>query len=197
MKRLLDLLLSITALILLIIPGVIIAVCIVLDSKGGVFFKQERVGRFGHPFRLYKFRSMTSKAEKAGKLTVGSRDNRVTRVGHFLRQNKLDELPQLLNIIKGEMSIVGPRPEVPEFVAFYTNDQKEILKMRPGLTSLASLAYFEESRLLAESDDPQKTYIEEIMPAKLALDMPYLVEQSFFGDCRLILRTARRIISKK
>jgi lipopolysaccharide/colanic/teichoic acid biosynthesis glycosyltransferase len=147
------------------------------------------VGRNGEPFQLLKFRSMRPGSEAKGQITVGERDPRITGVGHFLRRTKLDELPQLLNILKGDMSVVGPRPEVPRYVALYTAEQREVLRVRPGLTSLASIAYINENEVLGRSADPERTYVEEVMPAKLALDLRYVREQSLALDLRIIAGT--------
>ncbi|HNR86474.1 MAG TPA: sugar transferase, partial [Taishania sp.] len=169
MKRIFDIFCSLIILSLFLPFGLILSLLIVLESKGGVFYRQERIGRFGQPFLLFKFRSMRKDADKQGKLTVGMRDARITRTGYFIRKYKLDEFPQFINVIKGDMSIVGPRPEVKEYVDLYTPEQREILNVRPGITDIASLHYFEENELLGKSDNPHKTYVEEIMPAKIAL----------------------------
>jgi len=158
-----------------------------------VFFKQIRVGKNGVHFGLFKFRTMRPDSESKGQITVGARDNRITRVGYFLRKYKLDELPQLLNILFGQMSVVGPRPEVPKYVELYTPDQLSVLKVRPGLTDYASLEYFSENELLAASSDPESTYRQEIMPAKLALNQRYIKEMGFFTDIKIILRTVKAI----
>ncbi len=152
----------------------ILSLFILLESRGGIFYRQERIGRNGVPFKLLKFRSMRKNADKQGKLTVGMRDARITKTGYFIRKFKLDEFPQFINVIKGDMSIVGPRPEVKEYVDLYTEEQRQILNVRPGITDLASLEYFEENELLGKSENPQKTYIEEIMPAKIELNKRYL-----------------------
>ena len=144
---------------------------------------------------MYKFRSMRPGADAEGLLTIGGKDPRVSRAGFYLRKTKLDELPQLLNIIKGEMSIVGPRPEVRKYVELYTEEQLLVLSIRPGLTDYASLEYFEENTLLAKSDEPEKIYIEEIMPAKLALNLRYIKERSLLLDIRIIFMTIARIFS--
>jgi lipopolysaccharide/colanic/teichoic acid biosynthesis glycosyltransferase len=171
----------------------VIALAIVLDSKGGIFYRQTRVGKNGKTFRLYKFRTMRPNSDKL-QITVGHRDPRVTKIGYLLRKYKLDEFPQLLNILKGEMSVVGPRPEVPKYVELYTPEQREVLSVRPGLTDYASLKFVDESELLAESDNPEQTYREEIMPAKLKLGLEYVEKQSFFTDLKIIFQTLYRII---
>ena len=195
MKRLFDIVVSFVALLFLFIPGLAIAVVIVLGSRGGVFFTQTRVGLEGHPFKILKFRTMRPESEASGQLTVGERDPRITREGAFLRKSKLDELPQLLNILKGDMSFVGPRPEVPKYVELYNNEQRKVLDVRPGLTDQASLEYFEENKLLGASVDPERTYIEEIMPHKLALNLEYLENRSFLRDLGVMWRTVKRIVS--
>ena len=169
MKRLFDVIASVFTLCILLPFLLVCAVVIVLDSKGGIFYRQMRVGQYGRHFGLYKFRTMRPGSDKKGLLTVGGRDPRITRTGHVLRRYKLDELPQLLNIIQGDMSVVGPRPEVPKYVALYNEGQRQVLSVRPGLTDFASLQYFDEDELLAASDDPEYTYIHDIMPRKTAV----------------------------
>jgi len=192
MKRIFDFLFSIIVLLLFFPIGVLIALCIISDSKGGVFYKQERVGKDGALFYLLKFRSMYVNSAVKGTLTVGD-DSRITRVGSLIRKVKLDEFPQFLNVLIGDMSIVGPRPEVSEFVALYSDEQRKVLSVRPGITDEASLAYFEESKLLATSIDPKKTYIEEIMPAKIAINLAYLENRSLLADITVIGKTILRI----
>jgi lipopolysaccharide/colanic/teichoic acid biosynthesis glycosyltransferase len=191
-KRIFDFISSLVVVILFFPFFIIIAIWILLDSPGGIFYKQIRVGKDGKEFTLLKFRSMTVGADKQGLITVGN-DSRVTRSGRFIRKTKIDEFPQLINILKGDMSVVGPRPEVPKYVALYTEDQKKVLSVRPGLTDLASLKYFDEQKLLGESDDPEKTYRNEIMPKKLELNLQYLAQQSLFLDFKLIFSTIFRI----
>ncbi len=193
MKRLFDIVSSLIVLILLLPVLLIIALLIVLDSKGGVFYRQERIGRNGKPFMLYKFRTMRTGSDKL-KITVGHRDPRITKTGYYLRKYKLDELPQLINILKGEMSVVGPRPEVRKYVEMYTPEQRKVLSVRPGLTDLSTLEYVDESELLKDADDPEKMYIEQIMPDKLALNMRYIETRSFLNDLKIIFRTLLRII---
>ncbi len=171
----------------------IIVVAIIADSRGGAFFVQTRVGKDGIYFGLYKFRTMRPQSESAGKLTIGSRDPRITGMGYFLRKYKLDELPQLLNVLFGDMSLVGPRPEVPEFVALYSEEQRQVLNIRPGITDYASLKYFHESELLAASANPKATYIAEVMPAKLSLNLEYMAQRSFIEDLKIIGLTIGRI----
>lgn len=193
LKRAFDVLFASTALVLLMPLLLVFALVVATGSPGGAFFRQVRVGRHGREFRLLKFRSMQPGSEALGQLTIGGRDPRITGVGHFLRRTKLDELPQLWNVLKGDMSVVGPRPEVPRYVALYTPEQQVVLSVRPGITGMASLDYVDENELLARSDDPERTYVEEVMPAKLALDLRYVRERSFALDLRIIAATVRLI----
>lgn len=193
-KRLFDLLASFVALVLLSPLLVLIALAVALGTPGGAFFRQVRVGRHGKEFALLKFRTMRVGSEAKGQLTVGQRDPRITAVGRFLRSSKLDELPQLINILLGQMSVVGPRPEVPRYVALYTTEQRRVLSVRPGLTSLASIAYINENEVLGRSSDPERSYVEEVMPAKLALDLRYVENAGLIQDLRIIWRTALRLV---
>lgn len=195
MKRLFDIVFSMVLLLLLSPLFIIIIIAVIMDSKGGAFFGQIRVGKNEKPFRLLKFRTMRPNSESSGQITVGARDNRITRVGYSLRKYKLDELPQLFNVLIGEMSMVGPRPEVPKYVALYSVEQKRVLSIKPGITDYASLEYFEESELLAKSSNPEKTYIEEVMPKKLELNLQYVNNHSFNDDMKIILKTIQRIFS--
>lgn len=195
MKRLFDIVASFIGLLLLSPFLLIIALCVGLSSPGGVFYRQVRVGRYGKDFRLWKFRTMRPDSDKKGLLTVGGRDPRVTRVGYVLRKYKLDELPQLLNVLSGDMSVVGPRPEVRKYVDLYTAEQRKVLDVRPGITDYASIEYSNENELLAKSNDPEKTYIEEVMPAKLKLNEKYIAEKSFATDLKIIFRTIGKIVS--
>lgn len=194
MKRFLDIICSLLALVVFSPLWIVIALAIVLESRGGVLYRQERVGRNNRDFMLYKFRTMRTGSDKKGLLTVGDRDSRVTRVGYFLRKYKLDEFPQLVNIIKGDMSIVGPRPEVRKYVDMYTPEQMKVLRVRPGLTDYASVRYVHESEILARSDNPEQTYIDEVMPAKLALNLEYIQNQSLREDIKLIFQTFAAIV---
>ena len=196
MKRLFDIVFSLSAILMLLPVFFLIGLFIVFDSKGGVFYKQTRVGKNGRNFGLFKFRTMRTDAHKQGLLTVGGRDARITNVGFFLRKYKLDELPQFINILKGEMSFVGPRPEVRKYVDMYNEKQMHVLDVKPGLTDYASIEYMDENDLLAMSDEPEKTYIEEIMPAKLQYNMKYIEEQGLLTDLKIILRTISKIISR-
>jgi lipopolysaccharide/colanic/teichoic acid biosynthesis glycosyltransferase len=167
---------------------------IIIDSKGGVFYKQVRVGKGGMDFYLFKFRSMRTDADKKGLLTVGGRDPRITRVGYYLRKYKLDELPQLLNVLFGDMSLVGPRPEVRKYVNMYNAEQQKVLQVQPGITDYASIEYSNENEILGKAADPEKAYIEEIMPAKLKLNLKYIEEKSLATDIKIIVRTIFKII---
>lgn len=195
MKRVLDFLCSLVVLVLLLPVWLVVALLIVLESRGGVFYVQKRVGKDNRDFNLYKFRTMRPDSDSKGLLTVGARDSRITRVGYFLRKYKIDEFPQLLNILKGDMSIVGPRPEVRKYVDLYTPEQMRVLSVRPGLTDYASIRYVNENEVLAASDDPERTYIEEVMPAKLALNLQYIDNQSLKEDLKLIFKTFTAILS--
>lgn len=167
-----------------------------LESRGGIFYAQERIGQVGKPFQLLKFRSMRKDADKAGKLTIGMRDSRITKSGYFIRKFKLDEFPQFINVLKGEMSVVGPRPEVEEYVALYTKEQAEILNVKPGITDLASLEYFKENELLGKSENPRKTYIEEVMPAKIELNKKYIANPSLSHDIKIIWKTFLKVVGR-
>jgi lipopolysaccharide/colanic/teichoic acid biosynthesis glycosyltransferase len=193
MKRLFDILLSFVGLIILFPFFVLISVWILLDSRGGIFYRQTRVGKNNIDFRLWKFRSMRPDSDKKGLLTVGGRDPRITRSGYFLRKYKLDELPQLINVLTGDMSFVGPRPEVRKYVDLYNEEQRKVLNVRPGITDIASLEYFEENELLARSNEPERTYIDEIMPAKLKLNLQYISKANLGTDLGMIFKTIGRI----
>jgi lipopolysaccharide/colanic/teichoic acid biosynthesis glycosyltransferase len=177
MIRFFDFLFSLLGLILLLPIFLLIALAIVISSRGGVFYVQERVGKDNRDFLLFKFRTMRKGSEKQGGLTVGARDSRITGLGFFLRKYKLDELPQLMNVLTGDMSLVGPRPELRKYVDLYSEEQKKVLEIRPGITDLASLEFINENALLGASPDPERTYIEEIMPAKLELNRTYLYDR--------------------
>lgn len=194
LKRLFDVVASLGVLLLFSPIFVCIALLIVIDSRGGVFYRQQRVGKGNRDFGLYKFRTMVSGADKKGQLTVGMRDSRITRVGYALRKYKLDEFPQLINIIKGDMSVVGPRPEVRKYVELYNKEQLAVLSVRPGLTDYASIEYARENELLAKAENPEQTYIKEIMPAKLRLNLRYINEQGLATDLKIIFRTIAKIV---
>jgi lipopolysaccharide/colanic/teichoic acid biosynthesis glycosyltransferase len=189
-KRLFDILASLTGLALLLLPGLLLALCIKVDSAGPVFFRQERVGRFGRGFRIHKFRTMRVDAERiGGPLTVGA-DTRVTRVGRWLRAHRLDELPQLIDVLRGDMSLVGPRPEVPRYVALYPAALREqVLAVRPGITDPASLAFRGEATQLAAAADPEREYVEVIMPRKLALAADYAARANLWTDLGVVVRS--------
>ena len=194
-KRAMDIAVSAAALCVLWPVLLLIALAIVVDDPGPVFYRQVRVGRGGKPFRIFKFRTMVVDADKKGlSITVG-RDSRITRVGAFLRKTKLDELAKLLNVLCGQMSFVGPRPEVPRYVELYTPYQRQVLLVRPGITDYASIAYRIENDLLSGADDPERMYIETIMPDKIELNMKYLREISPLADVRLILKTIIAVIA--
>jgi lipopolysaccharide/colanic/teichoic acid biosynthesis glycosyltransferase len=196
MKRIFDIVASFIGLLILSPLFLFLGIWISMESKGGIFYKQIRVGKNGVDFKLWKFRSMVPDADKKGLLTVGGRDPRITRAGYFLRKYKLDELPQLINVLLGDMSLVGPRPEVRKYVDLYTAEQRQVLYVRPGITDYASLEYFEENELLAKSENPEETYICEVMPAKLKLNARYIKDVSFLTDIKIIMRTILRIIKK-
>ena len=194
MKRAFDIIFSLIGLLFLSPLFLILFLIIPLDSKGGVFFRQYRVGKNGKEFKLIKFRSMKKIAEDKLELTVGE-DQRITRIGKYIRSYKIDEFPQLWNILKGEMSFVGPRPEVPRYVQLYSDEQRIVLSVRPGLTDPASLAFMNEAQILAETDNPTEKYIREIMPEKLRMNIDYLEKRSFLTDLRIILKTMTKILT--
>lgn len=189
MKRLFDIFVSTLVLMLFLPIGILISVAILIESPGGIFFRQIRIGKDGAAFHLFKFRSMYVNTGKRGNLTVGMNDSRITKVGLFIRKYKLDEFPQFLNVLRGEMSIVGPRPEVKEYVSLYTAEQRKVLQVKPGITDYASLEYFDESRLLGESLNPKETYIRDIMPAKLKLNQKYLDNPGLLQDLKIMYLT--------
>lgn len=194
MKRLFDIFFSITALVFLWPFIIILSLVILLGSKGGVFYKQVRIGRNFKEFYLLKFRTMRPGSDKQGLITVGGKDNRITKEGYFLRKYKLDELPQFINILKGDMSFVGPRPEVKKYVDLYHERYKNVLRVRPGLTDYASLEYISENEILGKSDNPEKTYTDEILPHKIDLADKYVSKASVIEDIRIILLTLKKII---
>lgn len=195
LKRLFDILVSFILLVLLSPVFIFISLLIIFDSRGGVFFRQIRVGQLGNDFKLLKFRTMKPDSDKKGLLTVGARDNRITKVGYFLRKYKLDELPQLLNVLGGSMSLVGPRPEVRKYVDLYTEEQAKVLNVKPGITDYASIEYINENEILAQSSNPEQTYIEEVMPAKLKLNQIYIQNPGLAHDFKILFLTLKKIFS--
>lgn len=191
MKRIFDIISSLLGLIVLSPLLIILALWVGLSSKGGVFYSQTRVGRGNKDFKVLKFRSMALGSDQKGLLSIGKdgRDPRVTRVGYVLRRYKLDELPQLLNVLKGDMSLVGPRPEVRKYVNLYNKAQLEVLKVRPGITDMASIAFKNENDLLAKADNPEEFYVKVIMPDKINMSLKYLNERSFLKDLHIIFKT--------
>ncbi len=187
--RLFDILISAIALTLLLPLFLVIAVLIKVTSSGPVFFKQVRVGKGNKDFKIFKFRTMYMNAAQLGSLTVGNKDSRITRVGYFLRKYKLDELPQLFNVLAGEMSIVGPRPELRKYVDMYTAEQMKILNIKPGITDYASIEYRNENELLAMTPNPEQYYIEYVMPHKIQINHKYLLNKTPISYFKVIVRT--------
>ena len=196
MKRVFDVIASGLGLVCLSPLFAFLAVWIKLDSKGPVFYRQVRVGRDNRDFRIYKFRSMRLDSDKLGLITVGGHDPRVTRSGYYIRKYKLDEFPQLINVFLGNMSLVGPRPEVRKYVDMYTPEQMRVLSVRPGITSLASIRYRNENEILAEAEDPDLCYIRKVMPDKLKIDLEYVDRANLLTDIGLIFATFKEIITK-
>ena len=194
MIRFFDFILSLVGLVVLAPIFIVLAIWIKIDSKGPVFYKQVRVGQNGIDFGLFKFRSMVVDADKKGLITVGGRDPRITRSGYFIRKYKLDELPQLINVLVGDMSLVGPRPEVRKYVDLYTDEQQKVLSVKPGITDYASIEYMDENEILGKSSDPEKTYIEEIMPEKIRYNMKYIQNKNLFEYFKIILLTVLKIV---
>ena len=194
MIRLFDILFSTIGLLVLSPLFLLICIIIIIESKGGGFYSQTRVGKNGIPFAIYKFRSMRTDADKHGLITVGGRDPRITRIGYYIRKYKIDELPQLWNVLVGDMSLVGPRPEVQKYVDLYTEEQRKVLSVRPGITDYASIEYVDENILLAKSDDPDKTYVEVVMPAKIILNMKYINNKSLKEYFKIIFLTLAKIV---
>lgn len=189
-KRLFDIIFSFIGLILLSPFFLIIVALIRLDSEGPVFYSQERIGQYKQPFKLFKFRSMVVKQTSSSLITIGDRDPRITKIGYFLRKYKIDELPQLFNVLLGNMSFVGPRPEVLKYVLLYNKSQQDVLKMKPGITDMASIIYRNESELLLEQPDPEKFYIEVIMPDKIKINLKYKTRtESLMGSIGIIFKT--------
>ena len=192
-KRIFDIFFSFFGLFILLPFFILIGLIIVIDSKGGIFYQQIRVGKNNKEFGLYKFRTMKPDSDKKGLLTVGGRDPRITSIGYYLRKYKLDELPQLINVFIGDMSLVGPRPEVRKYVDMYSKEQQRVLLVKPGITDYASIEYFNENELLGKSDNPEQTYINEVMPAKLKINLKYIEEYSVLTDFKIIFKTIGKI----
>jgi lipopolysaccharide/colanic/teichoic acid biosynthesis glycosyltransferase len=193
MIRAFDILFSLFGLVLLSPVFLIVSVWIYLDTKGPIFYKQLRVGKGGIDFYLFKFRSMNIKSDTSSLITVGNRDSRITNSGYNIRKFKLDELPQLINVLKGDMSLVGPRPEVRKYVDYYNEEQKVILSVKPGITDFASIRFVSENELLAKSLDPEKTYIDEIMPLKIELNKIFINSPTLKNYFKIILTTIKGI----
>ncbi len=196
MKRLFDIIASGCGLIVLSPLFIILAIWIKLDSKGPIFYKQSRVGQYNKDFLLYKFRSMRVGSDKKGLITVGNRDPRITRSGYFIRKYKLDEFPQLINVLIGDMSLVGPRPEVRKYVDLYTEEQMHVLDVKPGITDLASIRYRNENEILENAENPDEYYINVVMQDKLKINLEYVSNHSFWYDIALIFKTFWAIVSK-
>ena len=194
MIRLFDIFFSALGLIILFPFFIVFYLLIRIESKGGAFYIQERIGKNGKPFGLYKFRSMRVGSDAEGLLTVGERDNRITRIGYVLRKTKIDELPQLLNVLKGDMSLVGPRPEVRKYTDMYTEEQRKVLCVRPGITDYASIEYVNENELLSKADDPERMYIEKVMPDKIKLNMKYLEHYTVGEYFKIIFQTFKSLV---
>lgn len=195
-KRGFDIALALLGIFFLVIPFLIVSILIIVDSKGGVFYRQTRVGRNMIDFELLKFRTMYTNSDKAGLLTVGDHDKRITKLGYWLRKYKIDELPQLINVLKGDMSFVGPRPEVNKYVALYDAEQQMVLSVKPGITDWASIAFSEENELLAKSDDPESFYINEIIPSKIIQNLKYINKHDLWVDLTIIYLTLKKIMIK-
>lgn len=196
MKRIFDILVSGIGLLCLSPLLLIVAIWIKLDSPGPIFYRQVRVGRYNKDFRIFKFRSMRIGSDKGSLVTIGGRDPRITRSGYFIRKFKIDELPQLINVLVGDMSLVGPRPEVRHYVNYWTPEQMHVLDVRPGITDPASIKYRNENELLAQAEDPEKYYIEVIMQEKIKLYLEYAEKSSFWYDIKLIFQTFWVIITE-
>lgn len=194
-KRLFDIITSIIGIIILSPILLLISLLIIFESGFPILYRQKRVGKDNKDFFLLKFRSMNNGADKKGLLTIGEKDSRITRVGYYLRKYKLDELPQLLNVLTGNMSIVGPRPEVRKYVDLYSDDQKKVLSVKPGITDYASMEYTNENEILAKSTEPEQLYIQEVMPKKLFLNQKYIQEMGLMTDIKIVFRTISKIIS--
>jgi lipopolysaccharide/colanic/teichoic acid biosynthesis glycosyltransferase len=193
MKRIFDIVVSLVGLICFLPLLVFVAVLIKLDSRGPIFFRQQRIGMGFRPFEILKFRTMIDNAQRRGGLITFGKDTRITRVGRILRKTKIDEFPQLINVLRGDMTLVGPRPEVPEFVELFRQDYEEILTVRPGITDLASLKYRNEAAVLGHYNNPQEEYLRHVLPDKINLNKEYIRRSSFFFDLTLILKTVLKL----
>jgi lipopolysaccharide/colanic/teichoic acid biosynthesis glycosyltransferase len=193
-KRVTDVIISLVALLILSPFFIIIAILVFSGSKGPVFYRQTRVGYQGRDFRIFKFRTMFTGSDKGSLITIGGRDPRITPLGYFLRKYKLDELPQLLNVISADMSLVGPRPEVRKYVDMYGPEQLKVLQVKPGITDYASIKYSNENEILGRASDPEYIYVHEIMPAKLALNLQYINDKNLWVDFKIILQTIFKIV---
>lgn len=194
LKRVFDFVFSFCFLILLLPLFLLISILIIINSQGPVFYLQSRVGKSNVDFKIFKFRSMYVASDKSSFITIGNRDPRITSVGYYIRKYKLDELPQLINVLLGNMSFVGPRPEVRKYVELYSAEQLKVLTVKPGITDYASIQYSNENEILASSSNPNKEYIEVVMPAKLQLNLKYIKEQSFFTDVKILYLTFLKIL---
>lgn len=194
LKRIFDFILALIGILFLLPLFILISVIIKVDSSEPIFYKQIRVGKNNKDFKLFKFRTMASGSDKQGLITVGNNDSRITKPGAFLRKYKLDELPQLINVLIGDMSLVGPRPEVRKYVSLYTEKQLNVLSVKPGITDIASIRFSNENELLKGQNEPEKFYIETIMPEKLKLNLEYINKMNFFYDLKLIFMTIQKII---
>lgn len=193
-KRVFDVVVAFFGVLMLLVPFVIVAILIIADSKGGVFYRQTRVGRGKVNFELLKFRTMYTNSDQLGLLTVGDHDKRITKIGYWLRKHKIDELPQLLNVLKGDMSFVGPRPEVVKYVEMYDLQQVQVLSVKPGITDWASIEFSEENELLAKSADPESFYINEIIPSKIIQNLKYINKHDIWVDLTIIFLTLKKIM---
>jgi lipopolysaccharide/colanic/teichoic acid biosynthesis glycosyltransferase len=196
MKRFFDFIISLIGLLILSPVFIILSLIVIVDSRGGAFFHGVRVGRHGKLFKIFKFRSMIKDAEGKGKWNVGDNDNRITRFGHFLRKSKLDELPQLINVLIGDMSIVGPRPELLYYVNMYTEREKVILNLKPGITDWASVTHFKQFINFTKSKDSDREYLEHIRPLKLELQLYYYEHKSFVTDMRILFFTLIKVFHR-
>lgn len=193
--RFLDIIFSIIGLVFSLPVLALVSLWILLDSKGGILYKQVRVGKNNQDFHIIKFRTMRVDADKRGGLTIGSRDSRITRAGLFLRRYKLDELPQLFNVLRGEMSMVGPRPEIRKYVDLYSDEEKKVLMVKPGITDWASIEYIHENEILGNSADPEQTYIHEVMPAKLRLNQSFINDPSVARYFEILGKTIKKVVT--